>query len=83
MKDEIKAFKELVNKLKTKKENARDLEVGCEVTLANGKTQIISKKQWDEVEGLNAFYRWSAQFPYEIEHAAMYGSGLEIVDVKW
>jgi hypothetical protein len=83
MKDEIKAYKELLNNLKEKKESAKVLEVGCEVILTNGEKQIITKTEYGEAQGSNAFYRWSTFFPYEIEHAAMYGSNLEIVDVKW
>lgn len=82
MKDEIKAYKELLDKLKERKKSAKVLEVGCEVTLANGEKQIITKIEYGEAQGSSAFYRWNALFPYEIEHAAMYGSNLEIVDVN-
>ena len=83
MKEEIKTYRQLVRQIERKKQSARLLEVGCEVTLANGEKQIISKIEYDEAHGENAFYRWSRIFPYEIEHAAMYGSNLEIIDVRW
>ena len=83
MENEITAYLDLLSKLKAKRQSARPLEVGCEVTLANGQKQIISKIVYDEAQGENAFYRWNVNIPYEIEHAAMYGSKLEIVDVSW
>lgn len=82
MKNEIQSYRETIKKLKEIRKNTAILEVGCEVTLANGTKQIISKVEYAEAHGENAFYRWDRFFPYEIEHAAMYGSNLEIVDVK-
>lgn len=83
MKNEIQSYRETLEELKEITKNTAILEVGCVVTLANGTKQIISKVEWDEAYGENAFYRWDRFFPYEIEHAAMYGSNLEIVDVEW
>lgn len=83
MKNEIQSYCETLKKLKEITKNTAILEVGCVVTLANGTKQIISKVECDEAYGENAFYRWDRFFPYEIEHAAMYGSNLEIVDVEW
>jgi ribosomal protein S2 len=82
MKNEIIAYRETLKKLKEIRKNVLILEAGMEVILANGTKQIISKVVGDEAWGENAFYRWDRFFPYEIEHAAMYGSNLEIVDVK-
>jgi|688.fasta_scaffold276328_3 hypothetical protein len=83
MKNEIQSYRKTLEELKEITKNTAILEVGCVVTLANGTKQIISKVEWDEAHGENAFYRWDRFFPYEIEHAAMYGSNLEIVDVEW
>lgn len=83
MEEQIKAYKETLLELERQKGSARPLEVGCEVTLANGTKQLISEVKYDEAYGDSAFYRWDSFFPYEIEHAAMYGYNLEIVDVKW
>jgi hypothetical protein len=83
MKEQIKAYKEALLKLERQKESSKSLALGCEVTLGNGTKQTITKIEWGVAYGDNAFYRWDSFFPYDIEHAAMYGSNLEIVDVKW
>jgi hypothetical protein len=82
MKEQLQQYKELKQQIFQMQKGAR-LEVGCEVTLANGEKQVISEiKYGDEAIGKNCFFRWSAFFPYEIEHAAMENFH-EIVDVKW
>jgi hypothetical protein len=57
------------------------LKVGDVVILKNGEEQTISKINLDEAQGKNAFFRWNAFFPFDIEHAAMEDS-MQIVDVK-
>lgn len=77
----ISEYKKLKSHLKALASSQPMLNVGDIVILKNGKEQTITKCNFDEVQGDNAFFRWNAFFPYEIEHAAM-DSIHEIVDIR-
>lgn len=81
IKQSIAEFQTLQSRLKDLRANHAMLKVGDVVILKNGTQQTISKTNFDEVQGDNAFFRWNAFFPFEIEHAAM-DDGMQIVDVK-
>jgi hypothetical protein len=81
IKQSIAEFKSLESKLKTIAASHEILKVGDVVILKNGEEQTISKISFGEAQGENAFFRWNAFFPFDIEHAAMEDS-MQIVDVK-
>ncbi len=78
--DEIAKLKRLRNEIENCGQNCPYLHVGDTVVLRDGSYQLITSVKWGEATGLNAFYRWSQEFPYNIEHNAM-DFGHEIVDV--
>jgi hypothetical protein len=80
-KESISKYKQIKSQLEALALGQPMLNVGDIVILKNGKEQVITKRNFDEVQGDNAFFRWNAFFPFQIEHAAM-EEGMQIVDIK-